>query len=159
MFLLSINRSSDTLSSSILHAAVSSSLYATSLRVRVGDKVVEVVALLNSGFEAPTPQLLIPIDTARALGLWPPEDAREVILETAGGPLRAWFYPRKALVKVVTEDAESREVLRDIIVSPIADEPLISDMLAEELEIAVESFGRGLWRFRWEGKLRRKGGL
>lgn len=67
--------------------------------------------------------------------------------------------PEKALVKVVTEDAESREVLRDIIVSPIADEPLISDMLAEELEIAVESFGRGLWRFRWEGKLRRKGGL
>jgi hypothetical protein len=125
------------------------------LRVRVGDKVVEVVALLNSGFEAPTPQLLIPIDTARALGLWPPEDAREVILETAGGPLRAWFYPRKALVKVITEDAESREVLTDIIVSPIADEPLISDMLAEELEIAVESFGRGLWRFRWEGKLRR----
>ena len=125
------------------------------LRVRVGDKVVEVVALLNSGFEAPTPQLLIPIDTAKALGLWPPEDAREVILETAGGPLRAWFYPRKALVKVVTEDAESREVLTDIIVSPIADEPLISDMLAEELEIAVESFGRGLWRFRWEGKLRR----
>jgi hypothetical protein len=125
------------------------------LRIRVGDKVVEVVALLNSGFEAPTPQLLIPIDTAKALGLWPPEDAREVILETAGGPLRAWFYPRKALVKVVTEDVESREVLTDIIVSPIADEPLISDMLAEELEIAVESFGRGLWRFRWEGKLRR----
>jgi len=25
-------------------------------------------------------------------------------------------------------------------------------MLAEELEIAVESFGRGLWRFRWEPK-------
>jgi len=86
--------------------------------------------------------------------MWPPEDAREVVLETAGGPLRAWFYPRRALVKVVTEDAESREVLTDIIISPIADEPLISDMLAEELEIAVESFGRGLWRFRWEGKLR-----
>jgi hypothetical protein len=28
-------------------------------------------------------------------------------------------------------------------------------MLVEELEIAVESFGRGLWRSRWEGKLRR----
>jgi len=40
-------------------------------------------------------------------------------------------------------------------VSPLADEPLISDLLADELEIAVESFGRGLWRFRWEppGKL------
>jgi hypothetical protein len=59
------------------------------------------------------------------------------------------------LVKVVTEDAGSREVLTDIIISPIADEPLISDMLAEELEIVVEFFGRGLWRFRWgKGKLR-----
>jgi hypothetical protein len=125
------------------------------LRIKVSDKVIDAIALLNSGFEAPTPQLLLPIDTAKALNMWPPEDAREVVLETAGGPLRAWFYPRKALVKVVTEDAESREVLTDIIISPIADEPLISDMLAEELEIAVESFGRGLWRFRWEGKLRR----
>ena len=34
--------------------------------------------------------------------------------------------------------------------------PLINDMLAEELELVVESFGRGLWRFRWEpaGRLR-----
>jgi hypothetical protein len=125
------------------------------LRIRVSDRVVDVIALLNSGFEAPTPQLIIPIDTAKALNLWPPEEAREVVLETAGGPLRAWFYPRKALVKIVTEDVESKDVLTDIIISPIADESLISDMLAEELEIAVESFGRGLWRFRWEQKLRK----
>jgi hypothetical protein len=77
-------------------------------------------------------------------------------VDTAGGPLRVWFYPRAALVKVITSDAESREVLTDLLVSPLADEPLISDMLAEELEIVVESFGRGLWRFRSEapGKLR-----
>ena len=125
------------------------------LRIRVNERSLEVIALLNSGYEVPTPQLLIPIDVARALDLWPPEGAREVVLETAGGPLRAWFYPRKAFVKVVAGDAESREVLTDIVVSPIGDEPLISDMLAEELEIAVESFGRGLWRFRWESKLRK----
>jgi len=65
-----------------------------------------------------------------------------------------WYFPRAALVKVIAEDAESREVLTDIVVSPLADEPLINDMLAEELEIAVESFGRGLWRFRWEPKER-----
>jgi hypothetical protein len=122
------------------------------LRIRANDKIVDAVALLNSGFEAPTPQLLIPVDIAKALNLWPPEDAHEVVLETAGGPL---FYPRKAVVKVVAGDAESREVLTDIIVSPIANEPLISDMLAGELEIAVEDFGKGLWRFRWEQKLRK----
>jgi hypothetical protein len=125
------------------------------LRIRASDRVVDAVALLKSGFEASTPQLLIPVDIAKALNLWPPEDAHEVVLETAGGPLRAWFYPRKAVVKVVAGDAESREVLTDIIVSPIANEPLISDMLAGELEIAVEDFGKGLWRFRWEQKLRK----
>jgi hypothetical protein len=67
------------------------------LRIRVDEKSVEVIALLNSGYEAPTPQLLVPVDVARTLGLWPPEGAREVVLETAGGPLRAWFYPRRAL--------------------------------------------------------------
>mgnify|MGYP000188542925 CR=1 FL=1 len=122
------------------------------LRVRVNDRYIDVVALLNSGYEAPTPQLLIPISIARKLGLWPPEQAYEAMLETAGGPLRVWYYPRKALVKVIAGDVESKEVLTDIMVSPIADEPLINDMLAEELEIAVESFGRGLWRFRWEPK-------
>ncbi|OYT38103.1 MAG: hypothetical protein B6U89_06350 [Desulfurococcales archaeon ex4484_58] len=57
-----------------------------------------------------------------------------------------------AKVKVIANDIESKEVVTDIVVSPYADEPLISDLLAEELEIAVESFGRGLWRFRWEPK-------
>lgn len=125
------------------------------VRIESGGRVVEAIALLNSGFEAPTPQLLIPVDIARDLGLWPPMDAIEVTLETAGGPLRAWFYPRRARTRVIAGDAESRDVETDIIVSPLADEPLISDMLAEEFEIVVESFGRGLWRFRWEQKLRR----
>jgi hypothetical protein len=37
--------------------------------------------------------------------------AVEVELETVGGPVRAWFYPRRAFVKVVASDAESKEVL------------------------------------------------
>ena len=122
------------------------------LRIIREGRSIEVVALLNSGYEAPTPQLLIPVDIARSLGLWPPEGASEVILDTAGGPLRAWYYPRAGEVEVAVEDARSPRVLVDLIVSPIADEPLISDMLAEELGIAVESFGRGLWRFRWESR-------
>lgn len=122
------------------------------LLIRGREGEAEEVALLNSGYEAPTPQLMIPISTARRLKLWPPTaDAREAEVDTAGGPLRVWYYSRAALVKVVTPDGvESREVQVDLLVSPLADEPLISDLLAEELEIAVEAFGRGLWRFRWE---------
>ena len=122
------------------------------LRLRRGERSLEVVALINSGYEAPTPQLLIPIPLAERLGLHPPEGAVRVSLQTAGGPLIAWCYPRELMVKAIAGDAESKEVLTDIIVSPLAEEPLISDQLADELEIAVEAFGRGLWRFRWEPK-------
>jgi hypothetical protein len=31
----------------------------------------------------------------------------------------------------------------DLVISPLADEPLISDMLAGSLEIAVEDFAKG----------------
>ena len=127
------------------------------LRIKVGNKSTETIALLNSGYEAPTPQLLIPIPLAKELSLWPPEEAHEITLDTAGGPLKAWYYPRKAEACIITEDATSKSVTTDIVVSPLADEPLINDMLAEEFELVVESFGKGLWRFRWEppGKLRK----
>ena len=120
------------------------------LKVDVKGKIMEKVALLNSGYEAPSPQLLIPVDFAKELGLWPPEGALDVEFDTAGGLLKAWLYSKAGKASVVANDEGSREVEIDIVISPIADEPLISDALAEELEIAVESFGKGLWRFRWE---------
>ena len=128
------------------------------VRIRVGGRVVDCIALLNSGYESDTPQILIPLDLGEELGLWPPpKGAREYIFDTAGGPLRVWLIPRAGYVSVVAEDVESREVLTDIVLSPLADEALIGDVLAGELEIAVEDFARGLWRFRWESrdKLRR----
>ncbi len=129
------------------------------LSVSVGSRSLEVIALLNSGYEAPSPHLLLPVEDARELGLWPPGEAFEIELDTAGGPLRAWLHPRAGRAKILAEDAESREVEVDIVVSPIADEPLISDMLAEEFGLAVESFGQGLWRFRWEPKEKTRAGV
>ena len=40
-------------------------------------KSLETVALVNTGFEAPVAQLLIPVKAAEQLGLWPdlPEEA------------------------------------------------------------------------------------
>ncbi|MEM2213680.1 MAG: hypothetical protein QXD66_00745 [Candidatus Nezhaarchaeales archaeon] len=122
------------------------------LKIVVDEKATETVALLNSGYEAPTPQLLIPISLAAKLKLWPPIEASEVILDTAGGPLRAWFYPMKAKVSMIAEDVHGRGATADVVVSSLADEPLINDKLADELEIAVGSFGRGRWRFTREPK-------
>ena len=115
------------------------------------DKVV--IALINSGYEADSPQLMIPLSLAKELDLWPPPpSARELIFETAGGPLRVWLIPQAVKVQVLAEDATSKEVLTDIAISPLAEEPLISDVLAGELELAVEDFAKGYWRFRWEPK-------
>jgi hypothetical protein len=39
--------------------------------------VLETVALVNTGFETPSPQILLPVKAAERLGLWPnlPADA------------------------------------------------------------------------------------
>jgi len=55
-------------------------------------------------------------------------------------------------VNVIAEETCGREATSDIVISPLADEPLINDKLADKLEIAVKSFGKGLWRFAWEPK-------
>ena len=125
------------------------------LRVERGEKVREIVALVNSGYEADTPQLMIPAGLARELGLWPPPpDAKEDFFDTAGGPVRVWIVRSAARIKAIAEDAESDPVEADIVISQLIDEPLISDMLAGKLSIAVEDFLEGLWRFRWEPKER-----
>ena len=121
------------------------------IRIERSERVVETSALANSGYEAETPQLLIPIRLAEALGLWPPTGGlEETVYETAGGPLRVWIAPRACRVRVVAEDAESPEVIADVVVSPVADEVLLSDKLISKLQLALEDVGEGLWRFRWE---------
>jgi hypothetical protein len=125
------------------------------LKISREGRSLEVIALVNSGYEADSPQLMIPLQIARELGLWPPpQGSIERVFETAGGPLRVWVIRGAARVKIVCGDSESKEVLTDIVISLLADEPLISDMLAGALEIAVEDFAEGLWRFRWEEKER-----
>lgn len=124
------------------------------LRIMREGRIVEYSALANSGYEAETPQLLIPVKLAEEIGLWPIQIGYETTFETAGGPLKVWVIPKACIVKVVSEDAESPEVRVDIIISQIIEEILLSDKLIGELQLALEDVGRGLWRFRWEPKER-----
>lgn len=125
------------------------------LKVVREEIAIETSALANSGYESETPQLLIPIRLAQILKLWPPrEGIEESEFETAGGPLRVWLAPRACKVHVITSDTKSPEVEVDVVISPLADEVLLSDKLISELGIALEDVGRGIWRFRWEPKER-----
>jgi len=123
------------------------------LRLKKNSFIKEIIALVNSGYEAETPQLLIPINLAREFGLWPPPtQAIETMFNTAGGPLKVWIIRKAAKVSVITEDISSEEVDIDLVISHLTDEPLISDMLAGTLQIAIEDIAEGYWRFRWEPK-------
>lgn len=57
----------------------------------------------------------------------------------------------------VADDAISKEVFTDVVISPLADEPHISDLLAQELETTAEDF-KGFWRFKWKLKEKVKRG-
>lgn len=112
------------------------------------------VALVNSGFEAETPQLLVPRRLALELGLWPPpEDAYLVEVGTAGGPVRNYLVPSAAEVLVEAGDRVVGPVKCDVMISALEYEVLISDKLGGELGIVILDL-RGRWRFSDEDKVR-----
>jgi hypothetical protein len=118
------------------------------IKSRVSQQVIEVSALVNSGFEAESPQILIPISVAKQISLYPPPITSSIMeVGTAGGPSRV-FLVRDALdVWVLTDDREVGPKLSDAIISLIEEEVLISDKLAEELGLVLLAIGSGKWRF------------
>lgn len=83
---------------------------------------IETSALVNTGFETPNPQILLPVKAAEKLELWPilPKEATPEIYDTADGPTRVYRV-----------------------------------RLADELMIAIDKPGEGLWRLRGENVQRR----
>lgn len=126
------------------------------LRIRslFSNTEVATSALVNSGFEAETPQLLIPRSLAANLKLWPPPpEAQLVEVGTAGGPVRNYLIPGAAEVSVDAGDRIVGPVRCDIMVSSLEYEVLISDMLGGELGIVILDL-RGKWRFSDEDRIR-----
>ncbi len=115
---------------------------------------VTTSALVNSGFEAETPQLLIPRSLAAKLGLWPPPpEARLIEVGTAGGPVRNYLIPNALEVHVMTGDRVVGPVKCDAMISSTEYEVLISDVLGSELGIVILDL-RGKWRFNDEDVIR-----
>lgn len=111
-------------------------------------------ALVNSGFEAESPQLLVPRRLAAELGLWPPpDDAYLVEFGTAGGVVRNYLVPGAAEVTVEAGDRSVGPVKCDIVISGVEEEVLISDRLGGELGIVILDL-RGKWRFSDEDRVR-----
>ncbi len=118
------------------------------LRSRTSGEVSEVSALVNTGFETESPQLLIPTRLAMRLSLYPPPPTSSVVeVGTAGGPSRVFLVRDAIDVWALTEDREVGPKLADVLISPIEEEVLVNDKLTEELGVVLLAPGSGKWRF------------
>jgi len=119
------------------------------IKVVVGNRTIEAIALVNSGFETDRPQLLVPHKFLLTNNVEVESLGNPITTEydTAGGPILMLIYPEACAVSVVEEDKMSRNVKADLVISSIERELLISDALIEELEMIILSPRRGLWRF------------
>ncbi len=116
------------------------------IRLRVDDKVFEGRALLNSGFESDTPDIVIPVNVARDLGLWPPKTNVIAMLDTGGGEVVSPYYQSSADLELILEDRASKTVKVSIIVNPHVDEVVLSDYVVSLLNIILLDFKKGFWR-------------
>ena len=131
------------------------------MRVRsVVGRTVDVIALINSGYETSTPELLIPRDVAKDLGLYPSipveSEVKEYVL--ADGSRRTLIrIPNAIEVSVVTDDRIVGPIKASVVIAEHAEEPLISDKLSDALGIVALAIGQGLWCFKDElGRKTRK---
>ncbi|RLE57789.1 MAG: hypothetical protein DRJ40_00815 [Thermoprotei archaeon] len=77
------------------------------VRSRSTGKVLEVNALVNSGYETERPELLVPTKVAELLGVWPspprPYIAKDYF--TTGGPIRNYVLLDEVEVSIVVDQS------------------------------------------------------
>ncbi len=125
------------------------------VRLRYKNASLDLVALVNTGYETDVPELLVPIGVAEKLGLWPklPDDTIVETYRTASGLMRV-YRVRGARASLLVGGEERRDVEVYVVISEYADEALISDQLASEFGIVIEDPAKGLWRLRGESLMR-----
>ena len=109
----------------------------------MADRAFETPALVNSGYEAESPELLLPLRLAEELGLWPPGRIEIAYFSTPTGLGGLYLLGEVLEVWAVAAD-------REVGPSEHEREVLLSDYLTSSLGIAIEDPRAGLWRFRDE---------
>jgi len=119
------------------------------VRIKYGGRSVDLVALVNTGYETDVPEILIPVDIAEKLGLWPklPDNTLVETYRTASGLMRV-YRVEGANVSLLIDDVEVRSTETYVVISEYTDEALISDQLTSRLDIVIEDPAKGLWRLR-----------
>lgn len=119
------------------------------LRIKSKIKGSEVIekGLVNSGYEAEAPEILVDSKIAKELGYYPkfPEGASIKTYTMAGSTEIKFIHIKDAVtVQVLTEDISSGEVSSDLVISEKESDILISDKLASKLNIVLLDIGEGI---------------
>jgi len=115
------------------------------VKIIVNGREVVTSALVNSGFESDSPDICIPTELARYLGLWPSREVESVETLTAGGEATVYVLGKGRLQLLVNSEVKV-EIECNLIMNPHIDEVLLSDYVIDELGIIIISFRKGLWR-------------
>jgi predicted aspartyl protease len=119
------------------------------VRIKYGGKSVDLVALVSTGYETDVPEILIPVDIAEKLGLWPklPDNTLIETYKTASGLMKV-YRVGDANISLLIDNAEVRSTETYVVISEHTNEALISDQLTSKLDIVIEDPAKGLWRLR-----------
>ena len=88
------------------------------ISIKCGNKEIVTSALVNSGFESNEPEIIIPLEVAKRLGLWPPVSVEYAEYETAGGIITLPRYKNIAEIRLILEDKETKPIKCTLTVNP-----------------------------------------
>lgn len=120
------------------------------LRIRGRNREVVTSTLINSGFEAEEPQLVIPLSMAEALGMTSLEASIEDFSTAGGGRVSGYRVEKPAEVELVLDDKPPVKTCAHITILPGETEAMMSDRLASELGITILDPWKGYWCLRDE---------
>ncbi len=116
------------------------------IRLLRDDNTITTSALLNSGFETYSPDIVVPLEVAKRLGLWPLIQGKIVSLETGGGDIGVPYVEESVVLELYLGDREPKRVRVNVIIDPHVREVTISDYVASALGIILLDFKLGMWR-------------
>ena len=115
------------------------------IRIRLGGREALVSALVNSGFEAEEPQLVIPLRLYEVLGMSSDRISIEDFSTAGGGRASGYRLEDPVDLELVLEDRPPVKAMARVTVLPGETEVIMSDHLASELGIVILDPYRGDW--------------
>jgi len=122
----------------------------TRVILKFGDKEISTVAIANSGYEAEEPEIILPVNVAKLLGLYPelPYGSKIEEYKAVGGvSINAITLEKKILIKVKTIDRETNYIKAIPVIISGENEVILSDKVIDAFGIILLKPGAGLWRF------------